>query len=214
MGDDIVSAVAGLARAFEPYPRRAVLDRCPHCGPPVRVDELGLFSLAIKLGNTVGDRNDVKALLPLLLERLVVSEELNPEIVLAKLPQFEWRDWPSDEQRAIDDYLDAVWGALLAEFPPRTGGFTDVSEFLRAIAAAGIVPDRFLDAWDVLVGSAPDRHLALLVHGALFARGGDAVTAWLQRDVVRRRLFHAYERDHSAAWADEFVYAYDLVCLM
>jgi hypothetical protein len=37
--------------------------------------------LTFSLGNTVGDRDDVKSLLPLLLERLVASDELDPAIV-------------------------------------------------------------------------------------------------------------------------------------
>ena len=67
------------------YPRRAVLDGCPHCNGSVLVDEHDLFSLTISLGNTVGDRADVKALL-VLPERLLLSDDLEPVIVLGNSP--------------------------------------------------------------------------------------------------------------------------------
>ncbi len=76
-----------LREAFAGHPRSAVLDGCPHCRGSVRVDDADLFSLTISLGNTVGDRDDVKSLLPMLLERLITSTELCPEIVLGKLAQ-------------------------------------------------------------------------------------------------------------------------------
>ena len=82
------------------------------------VNEHDLYALTISLGNTVGTRDDVKSLLPMLLERLVATGELDPGIVLGKLPREQWRTWPGHEA-AIDGYLDAVWRSLLAEYPPR-----------------------------------------------------------------------------------------------
>ena len=121
MDGELAAAVARLREAFARYPRRAVLDGCPHCRGPVPVDDRDLFSLTISLGNTVGSREDVKALLPMLLERLVTSMELDPGIVLGKLPHEKWRAWPRAEQDAVDGYLDAVWRSLLAEYFGRSG---------------------------------------------------------------------------------------------
>lgn len=210
----VAIAAQNLAATFASYPRRAVLDRCPHCGPPVRVDECDLFWLSIKLGNTVGDRDDVKALLPRLFESLVATGELDPGIVLGKLTQEQWRDWPPIERQAIDDFLDAVWDSLLAEFPSRLGAFTDVGEFLRAVGAAGAGLDRFLARWDTVHGRSADRHLAALVNDVFWMTGRPgAVHAWLRRDLVRQRLFQAFERDGDTAWADDIAMAYDLLCL-
>ncbi|MFB8006733.1 hypothetical protein [Nocardia sp. NPDC056000] len=192
-----------------------MLERCPHCGPPVRVDDADLYWLAIKLGNTVGDREDVKALLPLLLARLVASDELDPEIVLGKLAQANWRSWPSTEQSTIEGFLDSVWGAVLTEFPSETGAFTSPAEFLRAIAAIGLDPAPYLRAWESTVGVSADRHLAELVREAVYRPDRmDRVTAWLRRDEVRDRLFRAFERDHAAAWGGEFAQAYDLAAML
>nr|WP_042179351.1 hypothetical protein [Kibdelosporangium sp. MJ126-NF4]CEL13774.1 hypothetical protein [Kibdelosporangium sp. MJ126-NF4]CTQ88142.1 hypothetical protein [Kibdelosporangium sp. MJ126-NF4] len=76
MDGNLAAALTRLGQAFAPYPRRAVLDGCPHCRSSTTVGEHDLFSLSIRLGNTVGGRDDVKSLLPLLFERLVTSDEL------------------------------------------------------------------------------------------------------------------------------------------
>ncbi|MFE9203370.1 hypothetical protein [Micromonospora sp. NPDC007230] len=73
-----------------------------------------LFSLTISLGNTVGGREDVRSVLPVLFERLVMSGELDLSIVLSMLLREEWRTWPGAQQDAIDWYLEAVWRSLLA----------------------------------------------------------------------------------------------------
>jgi hypothetical protein len=146
---DLIAAVARLQEAFAWYPRRAVLEGCAHCRGSVPVDDHDLFSLTISLGNTVGSRDDLKSLLPMLLERMVTSTELDPAIVLGKLPREQWRTWPEAEQGAIDSYLDAVWRSVLAEYPSQVGSFLDSATFLDAVVAAGESVGRFLDIWEV-----------------------------------------------------------------
>ncbi|WP_412734481.1 hypothetical protein [Krasilnikovia sp. MM14-A1259] len=212
MDDELAAAVARVREAFVHYPRRAVLEGCPHCRPQVPVDEGNLFSLTIRLGNTVGDRDDVKALLPVLLERLVTSGGLDPAIVLAKLPQEQWRTWPEAEQDAVHGYLDSVWRSLLAEYPSRVRCFADAATFLDAAAATGESVSRFLDAWDATSGSSADRHLADLVTRCAFAgRRAPAEKAWLHREAVRARLYCAFEREHDTPWADDLARACDLI---
>jgi hypothetical protein len=63
------------------------LDQQRHCRGAVIGAEQGCVCVVRSprtgsLGNTVGDRDDVKSLLPLLLERLLTSTELDPGIVL------------------------------------------------------------------------------------------------------------------------------------
>jgi hypothetical protein len=62
----------------------------------------------------------------------VTSAELDPAIVLGKLPREQWRTWPKAEPDAIDSYLDAVWRSLLAEYPSQVGSFLDPTTFLDA----------------------------------------------------------------------------------
>ncbi|MTE13524.1 hypothetical protein [Nocardia aurantiaca] len=173
---------------------------------------MDLFWLSIKLGNTVGDGDDVKALLPSLFERLVMSDELDPGVVLNKLPHQNWQSWPAAEQSAVHGFLDQVWRAVLSEFPSRTGAFADPADFLRAVAAADLPLDRFLAIWDEQAGEAPDRHLAEFVNNTLpSCRVETVILVWVGRKAVRNRLFRAYEREHeNPEWADIFARAYDL----
>ena len=190
MNGDLHAAVAQLQEAFVRYPGRAMLESCPHCRGSVPVDDHDLSSLTISLGNTVGSRDDLKSLLPLLLERMVTSTELDPAIVFGKLPREQWRTWPEAEQDALDGYLDAVWRSLLATYPSQIGSFLDPTTFLDAVVAGGESVDRFLDAWDVTLSSAADRHLADTVNGLNFAdRWPNTLAAWLRRETVRDRLY-------------------------
>ncbi|MET8123273.1 hypothetical protein [Micromonospora sp. NPDC005189] len=212
MENELRAALAGVRDAFARYPRRAVLDGCPHCEGSVLVDEHDLFGLSISLGNTVGDRDDVKALLPVLLERLLGSDDLDPDIVLGKLPHQQWRTWPRVEQQAIDAYLDVVWRSLLADHPPRLGSFTDPATFLDAARAAGEHVARFLDVWDATLTPSADRHLAEMVAGLSFAnQKPSALGDWLRREATRDRLYRAWERDCDSPWADGLAQAYDLL---
>jgi hypothetical protein len=126
MDSRLTEALARIETAFAAYPRRAVLEGCPHCRGDVSVADHDLFSLTIRLGNTVGTEADVKALLPTLLKSLVTTGELDPGIVLGKVSP----SWPAEEREAVDGFLDAVW----QELP--IGAFYDVETFLAA------VPDR------------------------------------------------------------------------
>jgi len=126
MNSRLAEAIARIETVFAAYPRRAVLEGCPHCRGDVRVEDHDLFSLTIRLGNTVGTEADVKALLPMLLRSLVTTGELDPGIVLGKVSP----SWPAQEREAVDRFLDAVW----SELP--IGAFYDMEAFLDA------VPDR------------------------------------------------------------------------
>jgi hypothetical protein len=126
MNSRLAEAIARIETVFAAYPRRAVLEGCPHCRGDVRVADHSLFWLSIKLGNTVGGEADVKALLPTLLRSLVTTDELDPSIVLGKVSS----SWPAEERGAVDRFLDAVW----QELP--IGAFYDAEVFLA------VVPDR------------------------------------------------------------------------
>lgn len=212
MEGELAAAIVGVREAFAGYPRRKVLEGCPHCRGSVLVDDHHLFSLTISLGNTVGNRGDVKSLLPVLFERMVRSDELDPSIVLGMLLREEWRTWPGVEQDAIDRYLEAVWRCLLADYASRLGSFLDAATFLDAASSAGEGADRFLAIWDATLGSSADRHLADAVNGCNFAsRRPSDLGDWLRREMVRDRLRRAFERDHDAVWADDLARAHDLV---
>ncbi|MFC5287875.1 hypothetical protein ACFPM7_12505 [Actinokineospora guangxiensis] len=212
MAAGLAEAAARLERVFAAYPRRPVLDGCPHCRGPQVVDEGNLHSLTIRLGNTVGDRHDVKSLLPLLFGRASTADCLDAGALLSKLPDNEWRTWPVEEQRAVEEYLDAVWQALLAEYPARTGAFTDSTAFLAAAADARMDVSGYLTRWDSTHGQAADRHLAELVGAFTFVRRkSTAVQDWLLREATRERLLIAFDRDSAEPWGEDLAWAYDLL---
>ncbi|WJK33115.1 hypothetical protein [Solwaraspora sp. WMMA2065] len=212
MDGDLIVAMAQLRDAFAQYQGRAVLDGCPHCRGPASVDDHDLFSLSISIGGTVGSRDDLKHLLPLLLERMATATDLDPAIVLGKLSRERWRTWPELERDAVDGYLDAVRRSLLATYPSQVGSFLDPTTFLDAVVAAGENVTRFLDIWDLTLNSAADRHLADTVNRLNFAdRRPATLAAWLRRETVRNRLDRAFARDHAMSWADDLARAYDLV---
>jgi hypothetical protein len=126
MNSRLAEAIARIETVFAAYPRRAVLEGCPHCRGDVKVADHDLLSLTIRLGNTIGTETDVKALLPTLLKSLVTTGELDPGIVLGKVAP----TWPAEERESVDRFLDAVW----QELP--IGAFYDAATFLDA------VPDR------------------------------------------------------------------------
>jgi hypothetical protein len=209
---DLSAAVARLREVFARYPCRPVLEGCPHCRGSVQVDDRDLFTLTIALGSTVGGREDVMGLLPMLLERTATSADLDPSIVLGKLEQQRWRTRAEPEQDAVDGYLDAVWRSLLARYPSRVGAFHEAAVFLDAAAATGDNVGRFLDAWDATASTAADRHLADAVNGLNFAaRMRSLVGNWLRQEAVGDRLRRAFERDHDQPWADDLARACDLL---
>ena len=212
MDEELAVVLARVEEVFASYPRRAVLDGCPHCRPATPVDEHDLCSLSLRLGGTVGGRDDVKSLLPLLFERMVTSGELDGSIVLSTVAKEEWRSWPAAEQQAIKDYLDAVWRSLLKEFPSRIGAFPDAATFLEAAAMTGDGIEKYLAVWDATFVPAADRHLAQLVTEHDFADARrKSLTVWLCREEVADRLISAFERDHDAEWADDLATASDIL---
>ncbi|GAA3431120.1 hypothetical protein [Kutzneria kofuensis] len=129
MSSPLAAAIAHIETVFGGYPQRPVLAGCPHCRGDVRVEDHDLFSLTIRLGNTVGTEDDVKALLPMLLTSLITTGDLDPGIVLGKVSP----SWPAEEREAVDRFLDAVWQQL------PIGAFYDAETFLAAVPN----PERF-----------------------------------------------------------------------
>jgi hypothetical protein len=220
----LAAALARLSVAFAGYPVRDVLPGCPCCKGDVRWADYDLVSLAISLGNTIGTADDLKALLPMLLTRLVDSELdtgaiLDETVVLGKLAG--WRDWPAVERDAIEDYLHAVWRALLSTYPSRTGSLTDSATFLRAVVPVYGDPGDFLRSWRAVNPSAADRHLADLVGAWVYSDGlPPEVARWVREPDTRGLVYLGFVRSignaagpRPAAYcgADDLAWAYDIL---
>ncbi len=92
---------------------------------------------------TVGDTRDFRYLLPRILEVSVrESEDANdPEIVLGKLALADWRSWSREEQRVIEDLVDAWFEQRLARdlAEAAEGWLTcEVEQILCGAARAGM----------------------------------------------------------------------------
>jgi hypothetical protein len=134
------AAIGGFYATFASYPLKRVIVGCPHCVSRADSDALHMRALdaltaddvryyATKAMTTFGDAEDFKHFLPRLLELLAreleacgsggAGEDLgfNEEILGGKLALAGYTGWPVVEREAVERFLDAMWGALLARFP-------------------------------------------------------------------------------------------------
>ena len=119
-------ALEAVYREFE-APAPSVIEGCPCCISTRGTDVLLTTPLRQITGQelwryvsgaflTVGDERDFRYLLPRILD-VSVTDPWNanyPEIVLGKLQLASWLSWSSDEQRAIEEFVDAWFEQALA----------------------------------------------------------------------------------------------------
>lgn len=156
-----------------------------------------------------GTEDHFKHFLPRMLE-LVVAPDPDPDetypldrdIVFSKVRYGAWRTWPKQEQRALEELFDALWGALLT----RPARFR-LSEWLRALAQCLDDLTPYLQRWEFEAGDpahglTPAAQLADLAVDV--SEGRDAglaspaqlaqVTQWLASEHVLQLLEAAYFR--------------------
>jgi hypothetical protein len=209
--DPVQDALAHLREVFARYPVRAVLEGCPHCRGDVSTAHPDLFALSLRLGNTVGTHEDLKSFLPALFAELVSSGKLDETIVVGRLDG--WREWPEDEQEAVDAFLLACWSALLRRHPAQLGSFYHAADFLLAVQQVYSTVERFLRVWEVTRTRPADRHLADAVEHWVYSDRAFSpfVVAWLHRPHIRTRLYLAFSVDPAAVDADAFARAFDFL---
>lgn len=156
--------------AFVMEPAPVAIEFCDHCHQPecaalltaTVLRELSVAQMRCRtfaLLDSMGGPEELRYLVPRMLELLPTGEPHEPELVLAKLAGGGWRDWPTPEQEAVEGFLAAYWEHVLAEFP----GHADASEALCAIALVIDDVAPYLAAWTDDVETAALRHLAQLV---------------------------------------------------
>jgi hypothetical protein len=136
---DLAGARQRLAAAFAAYPARHPVEGCPCCVTPqdqqaLAGGDLGRFSA--KALTTWGAVEDFKHFLPRLLD-------FDLDRSLDKLAYADWRQWPLPEQRAVEEYLLALWEDRLSaceEYPP-------AADLLHAMGELGIDLRPHLDHW-------------------------------------------------------------------
>src|ERR1700689_4370619 len=78
--------------------------------------------------------------------------------LFGKLATGRWRSWPVDEQRAIEQYIAAVWASTL-----RGEAHVSLPNLALGASNAGIAIAPLVDEWKNAAGTAPALQLADLV---------------------------------------------------
>jgi hypothetical protein len=186
--NEATRAIDGLYEAFATRPLRECTERCEHCAtvedertlhaaPLRQVGAAAIARYAAHAMTTWGDERDFAHFLPRIFEIAATQDWPDVEVVLAKLRRAGWRAWPDAEQRAVERYLSALWGATISTDHPAH----DASAVLCAIAQAVDDVGPYVAAWQ------DDRSAAATGHLVAFA-----LFEWQPR---RRRLANGF-------WAD------------
>jgi hypothetical protein len=138
-------------------------------GPPRSVPAAAIDRWLPHAVSTWGTGDDLRALLPRVFELLTAGLLTTPpEVVFSKVRQAEWGEWPIDEIRAVDDIVDALWLATIAQHPAAVG--LPASRVLTAIAELGRDLGPHLDDWLLMAGSPTDHAVAARAHLTDLAR--------------------------------------------
>lgn len=161
---------------FESRSRRAEIefDACDHCVSPeearalartplhdIDAEVLSTFILNAS-SQTWGTAEDLWYYLPRILE-LVATGEFNSYDLwsLFLVMGLQWRDWPQEQQDAVDGYMSALWQATLAGYwhPVKLS----VLEVLEAAGELGLPADSYLREWEANASETSLLHLAWLI---------------------------------------------------
>jgi hypothetical protein len=147
---------------------------------------------------TWGTAEDLRALLPRVFEVITAGLLTTPpEVLFGKIRQAEWGEWPIDEVVAVDDIVDALWMATIAQHPAAIG--LPAGRVLTAIAELGRDLSPHLDDWLLLVASSAEGAASARRHLAELARQVDrladaeldvASLFWSPRPAEAERLEH------------------------
>lgn len=243
---ELSATIEGLYTAFREYPLPQEVRACPCCHSPgadrplhsaplcrLRAEDLENYTTEALL--TWGELNDFRHFLPRIFELDVLEDEnsfVDRPIVFAKLYHGEWRDWPQAEQEAVEQFLMALWRAVLAgppeEMPAdqRYYPCETVESWLVALAGHGGSLSPYLDEWIRADSATAVWNLATVITrtGMIYARprGIDAywsghmdqavhVSEWLRSEAVRKKLERAIETFAAEPFAEELMAAWNMV---
>ncbi len=145
---------------------------------------------ARKAMTTWGTVNDFKHFLPRLLE-LSIDAYLDftmPEVLLGKLADAHWTEWPTEERQAVRQFLDVFWLHHLS-IPLEPVGDDHIPTVLGGLAEACGTVSKYLAAWETLPGENAALHLARFVDQvADEVTTTHAIRLWSESDQVSREL--------------------------
>ncbi len=171
--DRVDAAINALYLAFAHYPYRASMPACAHCvsdedllalgAVPVRDLPAGLLArYALKAVSTWGEANDLKRVLPRLLELTIAGKMSIPAaVVTTKLQRAGWQKWPAEERRAVWQCLSAWWRHTLAG--PAGSGMS-AHRLLDAISMAEADLEPYFSDWHHAMAGDGDGRLPATLH--------------------------------------------------
>jgi len=173
--DPAVALAAALERlylVFRSYGLKPHIEGCPCCVYDEDQDRVRSRSLraltaedfdtyASKALTTWGDADDLRHFLPRLLELVTGSpgDFISNEIVLSKLATAGWRDWPAQEQEAVESVLSLRWNVGLTHDPSEF----DAGTWLCGAELAGSDVSGYIDAWRSSDAPTAFEHLAAFI---------------------------------------------------
>jgi hypothetical protein len=192
-------ALDGLYATFDPSPQ-----------PPGEADFGAIIKNALQLQEFERHKRVLPRVLELLAEEVVDSAAYS-WVIMNRIAG-GWRDWPHDEQTAIQAFIRAWWRATLSRFPRRL----DVFEFLSTAGVMRIDLRPYLSYWASRADGPAVRHLAWLVmdftvHSASNDRWYETLDSWIGGIEPRRMLEDALSAGPDAEVAREFSAARDVL---
>lgn len=215
-------AIEGLYGTFDKYPLRPWTEPCMHCHTeedeqairrrPLReLRPEDLLEFAADSLMTWGERPDFKHFLPRLFEILATvgfpDDYPDTETVIGGLERGEWRSWPADEQKAIDDFLRAFWRSHLTTLPAARETDTVIS----SIATAVDDMSPYLDCWIELADEVPAAvHFAeFLIDNVMHAALGKRLSnPWLSDRHEQEAQVRHWLIDHAREFAPRLEQAF------
>lgn len=155
MTEELKIAIEDLYFTFSAYPVNHFIDGCPccvsnsdkekiHSKALKELKEEDLSRYTFKSMTTWGNVNDFKHFLPRIFELLSTKEFIVENfVVLGKLEYGEWRTWPEQEQKAIDNFLYTWWVDLIKKMT-----YFDIDDFTRLIKLTKNI-EALLSLWKI-----------------------------------------------------------------
>lgn len=224
-----LQAIGLLYQTFRRYPLNHRMRACPFSvdhsdrqllfrtglqGSPQ--DLLKYACLALRFW---GDADDFRHFLPRLFELQASATPIPIEDhrIFGLLPYADWRTWPDEEQRAIENFFMA-WGRYLVAIYPAN----ELSDYLLVLSAARVDVTPFLDVWRATESVPALRNLAMVARlvvdfptrfrNAFWEQtplASEQIETWFRDPATEARLIGAYFRYEAEPFAEEFASAVD-----
>ncbi len=165
--------------------------------PLRQIESQALWRYSFHALNTWGQNEDFKHFLPRMFDLLWLEPGwTESEILIAKLEQAEWSQWPAKEHDAVVKYLTELFHVLLSSFPSKIR----IDEIIAGVAQLDGILTPFLRIWTDTKNLPATLHIASLIneerealwrHGKIGKRyggGRETLTQWITSESIEQRI--------------------------